>query len=134
MHIGNGFLRQTAMVFTLKTIIPTLNQYSAHERTHRHQAAAVKRNTETSLAIEMRAQHSTPITDYPINISYHWYVRNRRTDKSNIAFGAKFVEDALQKAGILRNDGWSEIESFTHSFSVDNNDPRLEIKLTKATG
>ena len=121
------------MIMTLKTIIPTLNEYSGYERTHRHRAAAVKKNCETSLAVEMRAQHRKPITDYPINISYHWFVRNRRTDKSNIAFGQKFVEDALQRAGILRNDGWSEIESFSHSFSVDQANPRLEIKLTKAT-
>jgi Holliday junction resolvase RusA-like endonuclease len=124
---------KTAMDFTLETIIPTLNEYSGYERTHRHRAAQVKKICEASLAIEMRAQHRKPITDYPVNISYHWYVRNRRTDKSNIAFGQKFVEDALQKAGILRNDGWSEIESFTHSFSVDESNPRLEIKLTKAT-
>lgn len=120
------------MMLIFRTIIPTANQYIAAERTHRQRAAAIKRNTETALVAECRKQKAQPVAEYPVCLRYKWLRRDRRTDKSNIIFGQKFVEDALQTAGVLRNDGWAEVDSIVHEFAIDQKNPRLVLTITQA--
>lgn len=120
------------MTLIFHTLIPTANQYMNYERTHRQRAATVKRNTETALVAECRKQRAQPVADYPVHLNYLWFRRDKRTDKSNIIFGQKFVEDALQTAGVLRNDGWKEIDSIVHEFAIDQRSPRLVLTITQA--
>jgi Holliday junction resolvase RusA-like endonuclease len=40
-----------------------------------------------------------------------------------------FFFDGLVKAGIIKNDGWKEVISFTHRFEVDKHHPRLEVEI-----
>jgi len=120
------------MTLIFHTLIPTANQYMNYERTHRQRAATVKRNTETALVTECRQQKAQPVADYPVHLNYLWFRRDKRTDKSNIIFGQKFVEDALQTAGVLRNDGWKEINSIVHEFAIDQRSPRLVLTITQA--
>ena len=35
----------------------------------------------------------------------------------------------LIKAGIIKNDGWNEVNSITHKFEVDKKNPRVEIEV-----
>lgn len=56
--------------------------------------------------------------------------RDKQRDKGNIfSFADKVFQDALQKCGVIKNDGWKEIENFTHDFYVDKKNPRIEIFL-----
>ncbi|NFP92392.1 RusA family crossover junction endodeoxyribonuclease [Clostridium sporogenes] len=64
-----------------------------------------------------------------IDLDITWYCKNKKKDKDNIAAGIKFILDGLVKAGIIKNDGWKEINNFTHKFEVDKNNPRIEIIL-----
>ena len=41
----------------------------------------------------------------------------------------KSFEDALQKTGILKNDGWEDVLNTTHEFYVDRKNPRIEITI-----
>ena len=79
---------------------------------------------------EMLAQQARPVSDYPATISYRLCAVNRRTDKSNIeATVKKFVEDALQGVGVLRGDGWNDLDYGVVSFEVDKDDPRVEVTI-----
>lgn len=121
--------------FTLRTAIPTLNEYIAAERTHRHKAAALKRTVEAALAAECRAQGARPVVEYPVTMQYVFYRPDRRTDKSNIiATGLKFIEDALQKAKVLRNDGWREIGHIAPDVICDRGLKRPHVELTIIEG
>ena len=61
---------------------------------------------------------------------YLWVEKNRRRDKDNISsFGRKVIQDALVKMGVLRNDGWENIEGFSDNFAVDKGKPRIEIEI-----
>ena len=52
-------------------------------------------------------------------LSYLHRRRNRRFDRSNLAFGAaKIIEDALQDVGVLDDDGWNYVVGFDHQFEV----------------
>lgn len=54
--------------------------------------------------------------------------KDRRHDRSNLAFGAsKIIEDALQDVGVLDDDGWNYVVGFQHAFEVD---PREGVLLT----
>ena len=54
----------------------------------------------------------------PVRIVYRWIEVTKRRDKDNIAFAKKFIQDTLVKFGLLCNDGWGEIESYTDYFEI----------------
>lgn len=63
-------------------------------------------------------------------MKYCWYEKNRRRDLDNISsFGRKVIQDALVKSGVLKNDGWKEIISFSDEFYVDPDNPRIEVEI-----
>ena len=39
------------------------------------------------------------------------------------------TQDALVKAGTLKNDGWNQIGGYEDLFDVDKENPRIEIEL-----
>ena len=52
-------------------------------------------------------------------IEYEWRELNKRRDPDNITGGGhKLLNDGLVKAGILKNDGWTEIVGFADTFTV----------------
>lgn len=56
--------------------------------------------------------------------------RYKGGDLDNISsFGRKVIQDALVKTKVLQNDGWSNIIGFCDSFSVDKDNPRIEIEI-----
>jgi Holliday junction resolvase RusA-like endonuclease len=48
-----------------------------------------------------------------------------------VAFAKKFIQDSLVRAGVLKDDGWREIESFEDVFKVDKRNPRVEIEIKR---
>ena len=53
-------------------------------------------------------------------IEFQWHELTKKRDPDNIAAGGrKFILDALVKAGILKNDGWAQIQGFHDTFFVD---------------
>ena len=66
----------------------------------------------------------------PVAMRYSWYEPARRRDKDNVsAFGRKCIQDALIRVGVLENDGWNEIDSFSDRFFLDNKSPRVEVEI-----
>jgi len=108
-----------------------LNEYILAERTNKFAAAKLKKRIENQIIWECRRQKIKPIQRYPVRLEYFWYPPDKRIDKSNLSFSQKFIEDALQGARILRNDGWSELEDPVHHFTVDAKKPRVEIFITE---
>jgi len=104
----------------------TLNQYIDLCRRNRYAGAKAKNTIEHSLCAEMFSQKCSAY-EQCVTLHYLWYWKDKKTDKSNIAFAQKFVEDALVKARILKGDGWKFVDGFTHEFEVDSKDPRLEL-------
>ncbi|MGM0175730.1 RusA family crossover junction endodeoxyribonuclease [Enterococcus sp. DIV0800] len=65
----------------------------------------------------------------PIALDIIWFCKDKRKDKDNIAFAIKFILDGMIAAGVIKNDGWSEISGFSHHFEVDKKRPRIEITV-----
>ena len=66
----------------------------------------------------------------PIVLHYKIYAQDKRHDRFNL-FSAidKSFEDALQKTGVIANDGWNDVLNATHKFYIDKERPRVEIVI-----
>ena len=63
-------------------------------------------------------------------LHYRFFEEKKNRDKDNVfAFATKVVQDAMQELGIIDNDGWKNIENFTHDFFVDKEKPRIEVYI-----
>ena len=113
--------------------LPGLNEYISAERTNKHKAAALKRQTERLISLMAATQLKGLRLSRPVIMRYLWVEPNRRRDKDNIAFAKKFVQDALVSCGYLPDDGWRQIEHFTDDFAVDAKNPRVEVTICSAT-
>jgi len=68
----------------------------------------------------------------PIVIHYAFYCKDKRRDRMNVASAAdKSFEDALQKVGKIKNDGWNDVLNATFEFHIDKKNPRIEITITE---
>lgn len=110
---------------------PGLNDYINAERTHRQKAAKMKKQYQNAVMLWIRSQRLLTF-DGPVYMYYTWVEKDRRRDKDNVAaFGRKVIQDALVKAGVLKNDGWANIEGFSDRFAVDKKNPRVEVEIVE---
>ena len=116
------------MKFVLLGEYTTLNQYVSADR---QGFGWVIKKAETKRAMEdLKYQQWDGETPAPKSVfKFTWYRKNRRTDPGNIAYAEKFIMDAMQRVGIIENDGWKNVAGFIHNFEVDKDNPRVEIEL-----
>ena len=107
-----------------------LSGYNEHEkkrRANKYAANNDKRRQENVIAWRIRAARLQKITA-PQWIIYEWHEATRRRDKDNVASAKNFVNDALQKTGILPNDNNNWVAGLSMSFVYDKTD-RLIVTL-----
>lgn len=92
---------------------PTANEYIAACRRNAYAGNKLKKDIET--LIMWQITKLSPI-DKPARYYFEWHEKTMRRDKDNVAFAAKFVFDALQKAGKLPNDNNKWVQGFEHDF------------------
>jgi Holliday junction resolvase RusA-like endonuclease len=69
----------------------------------------------------------------PVFITFVWVETNRRRDPDNIAAGGrKIILDALVQAGVLKNDGWSQIGGWRDQFRIAKN-ANISVTLEEET-
>ena len=90
----------------------------------------MKARNEQKVQAEIYEQLGRLRITNPVRMTYRWYEKDRRRDLDNVSsFGRKVIQDALVKTKVLQNDGWSNIIGFCDSFSVDKDNPRIEIEI-----
>lgn len=118
------------MKLVLPFTLPGLNEYITAERTNRQLGARMKREAQRGVELCAKKQLRGFHPSGPVWMSYTWFERSRRRDKDNVSsFGRKVIQDALVRAGVLKNDGWAQIAGFSDTFRVDAKRPRIEIEL-----
>lgn len=88
--------------------------------------AAWKKKQESLIASQLL---TVPRIDFRGKYVYNWHEPNKRKDPGNIAGSEKLIADALQKSGIIENDGWGQISGIEHKFFIDKENPRLELEI-----
>lgn len=116
-------------VLTIPGILPGTNEYTLASRTNRYKSAQLKKDAENYIIQLCKEQLPDLHISNPVYMTYTWIAPNKKHDKDNIAFGKKFVQDGLVKAGILKNDRWDDIIGFTDKFDIDKNNPRIIVEI-----
>ena len=98
---------------------PGLNEVTAANRTNRFAGATQKRRATETVAQYLEACRIKPLLARRYSWRFTWYCTDRRRDPDNISSACKFVFDGLQKAGVLDNDGWSQVGEISHRFFID---------------
>lgn len=114
---------------TIPGTLPGLNDYTDMNRKNRYAAAQMKKKTQQLIAYCIMQQLRGVRFEKPVRIAFTWHEPNRKRDKDNIAFAKKFIFDALVEIGVIPNDGWKNVDSFSDDFSVDNENPRVEVEI-----
>lgn len=110
--------------------LDNLNDYIGAERTNRYKGAQMKARDEMIVTVAIRQCLRRVTIEKPVYMEYKWFEKNQRRDLDNISsFGRKVIQDALVRAGVLKNDGWREIVGFSDSFYVDPDNPRIEVLI-----
>ena len=92
----------------------------------------VKKRNDDLMIKQIRFEKDLKNITTPIVIHYDFYCKDRRRDRMNIASAAdKSFEDALQKCGFIRNDGFNDVLNATFDFYIDKENPRIEITITE---
>ena len=105
----------------------SMNEYIEAERINRYEAAKIK-EVETG-RVRYDANGVQPVESYPLDVTFIWIRKDRRSDPGNIAFGEKFIMDGLQSAGVIKADGWNQIRSISHKFELDKDNPGVVVSL-----
>lgn len=93
--------------------LPSLNDYIRACRSNRFQGSEMKREVEEGIIFYLR---DLPTFTEPVRIHFHWVEGTKRRDLDNIAYGKKFILDALVKAGKLKDDNRKIVTGFTDTF------------------
>ena len=94
--------------------LPSCNEYITAERSNKHLAAKIKRETDQLICWQIKRMK--PIAQ-KVRIKFIWYEENARRDPDNVCFAKKFILDAMQKAGKLKNDNAKWIAGFQDDYS-----------------
>lgn len=121
--------------FIIQGRMPDLNDYLKACNQHYQKGATMKRENMEIAMWEIRKQLKRLHIEKQVNIHYMFVEPNIKRDKDNIAaFGHKVIQDALVKTEVLGNDGWKHILGFTDSFSVDKENPHIEVTIVEVGG
>lgn len=119
------------MKFTIPGSLPSLNEYINAERANRFAAASMKKKAEEKITLAIRSQLKGFKAKEPVYIRYTWIDANKRKDHDNVAFAKKFIQDALVRAGVLTNDGWTNICGFEDHFACEPSKPRVIVEIVE---
>lgn len=115
--------------FTIPGRLHGMNEIIDACRRNRFAGAEEKRTQQAICFYAIREHRVQPVQSYPVTVSIEWAESNTKRDPDNISAAKKFIFDALQDAGILRNDSMKEIGKIRESFTVDAAAPRVRVTI-----
>lgn len=115
--------------FVITGRLNNLNDYTKACRGSRYSGADMKRKNEALISACIREQVGDERITGPIYFDIHWYESNSRRDPDNVSFAKKFIFDALVKEGVIEGDEWKYVKGFSEYFSLDKENPRVEVTI-----
>ena len=117
------------MKFEIPGRLPGLNEIidAAKQGKGRYQPYALMKEEYTTMV----AWLAKKLPKYNrVDITITWYEPNNKRDIDNIAGGGtKMILDGLVRAGTIPDDSQKYVNSITHHFKVDRENPRIEVEL-----
>lgn len=109
--------------------LPSLNEYVRVCRGNYHFANAYKQKFEYEIGLFLK---ELPTFEVPVKVHFLWIEDSKRRDLDNIAFSKKFILDALQKSGKLKNDNRNCVVGFTDDFDYQK-EAKVIVTITEVT-
>lgn len=111
--------------------LTTLNSYVNSQRINRYVGAKLKKDeTHKCVIYIQKAMKNGILFEFPCQLKFTWYCKNKRQDPDNVAFAKKFILDGMQEAGLIANDNWATMAGgFVDEFRIDKENPRVEIEV-----
>jgi len=106
--------------------LPGANEYITASRTNKYVGAKMKKEAQELVKWQIAR---LPKLRGKVEIAFKWIEPNARRDLDNVAFGKKFILDALQEMGKLDNDDRKHVVGFRDTFGIDKTDPRIELEI-----
>lgn len=94
----------------------------------KQRSAAKKREIEDDIIWCIKAGHVKP-AKRKVFIHITWIEPNMKRDPDNIRFAAKFILDAMQKAGVIENDNQKHIDGIEDIFRLNRENPRIVVEI-----
>ena len=114
--------------FTIKGNLAGLNELIAANRKYWATGNKLKRkNMDIVKAAIYESGFNGCKCREPVEIHFYWYEKNQKRDKDNIASAKKYILDAMIETGLIKNDGWKNVEGFKDRFEIDKDKPRVEV-------
>ena len=122
------------MHFVIQQRLPSMNDVIAANRVNKYNGAKLKRETEELICQYINvARYKGQIkpVDYPVILDIKWHERTKKRDCDNIHSGVKYILDAMQKTGIIKNDSRRYVKQIFHTVIDDERD-YVEVLIVKA--
>lgn len=117
--------------FKIEAKLPSMNEYVRSCRANKYSGAEFKRSIEALIGYSITRGISRgmlkPI-DKPCEIHIYWHEATRRRDADNIQSAQKFILDALQHYGIIKNDSRKYVKQIHHMI-CDNTEDFVIVNL-----
>ncbi|WP_337616946.1 hypothetical protein [Acidaminococcus timonensis] len=126
--------------FRFEGRLPCMNDIINVARTNRYGSAKLKKNTQEQLEWVMKAtlaKDNRLGMQFPGHVVvevqfYEDYGRNHRRDDDNvIGGGCKFILDAMQEIGLIKNDSPKYCHLKAERFTDFDGDPYILVKVTE---
>lgn len=105
--------------------LPSLNQYQYACRSHWSKGREFKKDVETligdyiRIALLKKYLHKV---ENPCEIFIEWHEKTKKRDCDNIQSAQKFILDALQHCGVIKNDSRKYVKQIHHKIVDDVRD------------
>lgn len=116
--------------------LPSLNDYINACRSHWSKGMQMKRKTEEDILWAIKGarsrKHLQPATG-PVVIHFEWHEADKRRDLDNIYSAKKYILDAMQRAGIIKNDNRQHVRGLYDTIVDDDKDGVVVTILAHGT-
>ena len=110
---------------TIPGEFPSMNEIIAKSKQHYAVYSKMKKKYTELVVYQSAGMAAIGKADFVIT----WYCKNKRKDPDNLSAGIKFLLDGLVEAGVMENDGWGNVNTLTHIFRIDKENPRVEVEI-----
>lgn len=116
-------------VFPLKGLNELLNGRLYNFRTRKYHNPVKAENDKVCLIAIRKSMPNVKI-DKPIRCFFYIYAQDKMHDRGNLSSACeKSFLDALQKANVIRNDGFDDVLDSVFFTELDRINPRIEVEI-----
>jgi len=95
-------------------------------------AASSQKKTWTSFVsvIIRTSNQNFEMFTVPVFVDMFWVEEHKRRDPDNIVSAKKYIFDGMVQAGLIKNDGWKQIDGFRDRWTVNRIEPGVLVTVT----